>query len=81
MAETREKLLAAGRKAFGTIGYADSSMDNFTAEAGLTRGALYHQSGDKQGLLRAVVEQIDGEMSERLKEISALARRHAGRAW
>jgi AcrR family transcriptional regulator len=73
MAETRDKLLAAGRKAFGTIGYADSSMDDFTAEAGLTRGALYHHFGDKRGLLRAVVEQIDGEMSERLIEISARA--------
>lgn len=73
MAETREKLLAAGRKAFGTIGYAESSMDDFTAEAGLTRGALYHHFGDKQGLFRAVVEQIDTEMSERLSEIAARA--------
>lgn len=73
MAETRQKLLAAGRRAFGTIGYAESSMDDFTAEAGLTRGALYHHFGDKQGLLRAVVEVIDDEMSERLKAISAKA--------
>lgn len=73
MTETRQKLLEAGRKAFGTIGYSESSMDDFTAEAGLTRGALYHHFGDKQGLLRAVVEQIDGEMSDRLKVISAKA--------
>jgi AcrR family transcriptional regulator len=70
MVETREKLLAAGRKAFGAVGYADSSMDDFTAAAGLTRGALYHHFGDKQGLLRAVVEQIDAEMSVRLKAIA-----------
>lgn len=73
MAETRQKLLAAGRKAFGTIGYAASSMDDFTAEAGLTRGALYHHFGDKEGLLRAVVEEIDSEMSERLLAISMKA--------
>ncbi|CAN7324528.1 TetR/AcrR family transcriptional regulator [Devosia sp. LjRoot3] len=73
MAETRQKLLAAGRKAFGTIGYAASSMDDFTAEAGLTRGALYHHFGDKEGLLRAVIEEIDGEMSERLLAISVKA--------
>lgn len=70
MAETRQKLLEAGRKAFGTIGYAELSMDDFTAEANLTRGALYHHFGDKQGLLRAVVAQIDSEISDRLQAIS-----------
>lgn len=69
-AETRAKLLAAARQAFGTIGFAASSMDDFTAAVGLTRGALYHQFGDKQGLFRAVVEQIDHEMATRLKDIS-----------
>lgn len=73
MALTRAMLLEAGRKAFGTIGYADASMDDFTARVGLTRGALYHHFGDKQNLLRAVVEQIDSEMSQRLKALSARA--------
>jgi len=73
IAETRAKLLAAGRKAFGTVGYAAASMDDFTAGAGLTRGALYHHFGDKKGLFQAVVIQIDGEMTERLKAVSARA--------
>jgi len=73
IAETREKLLAAGRRAFGTVGYAAASMDDFTAEAKLTRGALYHHFGGKQGLLEAVIAQIDAEMTERLKEVSARA--------
>jgi AcrR family transcriptional regulator len=73
IAETRAKLLAVGRKAFGTKGYADAWMDDFTAEAGLTRGALYHHFGDKKGLLQAVIQEIDAEMSARLKEISARA--------
>lgn len=73
MAVTRRKLLAAGRAAFGAIGYAEASMDDLTAAAGLTRGALYHHFGDKKGLLRAVVEEIDREMSERLGAISAAA--------
>ena len=73
IAETRAKLLAAGRRAFGTVGYADASMDDFTAEAGLTRGALYHHFGDKKGLLEAVIAEIDAEMSERLKVRAAKA--------
>lgn len=44
-------------------------MDELTASVGLTRGALYHNFEDKKGLLWAVVEQIDGEMAERLRAI------------
>lgn len=73
IAETRAKLIAAARKAFGERGYADASMDDFTAAAGLTRGALYHHFGDKKGLMKAVVLQIDAEMAERLNAISAAA--------
>jgi Transcriptional regulator len=77
IAETRGKLLAAGRRAFGTVGYAEASMDDFTAEAGLTRGALYHHFGDKKGLFAAVVSQIDAETTERLAEIT----QRAGGGW
>lgn len=73
IAETRTKLVAAARKAFGTVGYAQASMDDFTAEAGLTRGALYHHFGDKKGLLEAVIAEIDGEMSARLSAASGQA--------
>lgn len=66
MEETRAKLIRAARKAFATKGYAAASMDDLTAEVGLTRGALYHNFGGKQGLLQAVVDQIDAEMVVRL---------------
>ncbi|CAI8858864.1 Transcriptional regulator, AcrR family [Pseudomonas chlororaphis] len=68
--ETRSKLIASARRAFGSLGYANTSMDDLTAEAGLTRGALYHHFGDKKGLLAAVVEQLDAEMDQRLEAIS-----------
>ena len=63
--ETRAKLLTAGRRAFAEKGYAAASMDELTAQAGLTRGALYHHFGDKKGLLAAVVEVVDTEMATR----------------
>ncbi|MBB1616701.1 TetR family transcriptional regulator [Pseudomonas sp. UMC65] len=71
--QTRARLIASARQAFARLGYAKTSMDDLTAEAGLTRGALYHHFGDKQGLLAAVVEQIDSEMDERLEAISEAA--------
>ncbi|MGK6312688.1 TetR/AcrR family transcriptional regulator [Neorhizobium sp. DT-125] len=73
IAETKAKLIAAARQAFATQGYAEASMDDFTAGAGLTRGALYHHFGDKKGLLQAVIAEIDAEMSDRLCAISAKA--------
>jgi len=67
MEETRAKLIQAARKAFAANGYAGASMDDLTAEAGLTRGALYHNFGDKKGLLQAVIDQIDAEMLARMR--------------
>ncbi|RWE43336.1 MAG: TetR/AcrR family transcriptional regulator [Mesorhizobium sp.] len=73
IAETRAKLITAARQAFGTIGYAEASMDDFTASAGLTRGALYHHFGDKKGLLQAVIAEIDAEMAARVNEVASRA--------
>ncbi|MDR6984327.1 AcrR family transcriptional regulator [Rheinheimera pacifica] len=77
MAENRDKLIASARRAFAQQGYAGASMDSLTAEAGLTRGALYHNFGDKRGLLAAVVDQIDSEMAAYAKSVGA----KAGDAW
>lgn len=73
MEENRAKLIAAARQAFAERGFAAASMDELTAAAGLTRGALYHNFGDKKGLLAAVVAQIDGEMADRAKAAGAAA--------
>lgn len=73
MEETRGKLIAAARKTFAEKGYAASSMDDLTAEAGLTRGALYHNFGDKKGLLQAVIDQIDAEMLAQMRVASSQA--------
>lgn len=71
--ETRAKLTAAAREAFGRLGYSETSMDDLTAAVGLTRGALYHHFGDKRGLLRAVAETIDAEMDARLNVASQVS--------
>ncbi len=73
MEENRNKLVAAARRAFADKGFAAASMDELTADVGLTRGALYHNFGDKRGLLAAVVHQIDSEMALRAKEIARRA--------
>ena len=73
MEENRAKLIGAARKAFAASGFAAASMDTLTAQVGLTRGALYHGFGDKNGLLAAVVAQVDGEMAARARQASETA--------
>lgn len=73
MEQNRNRLISAARKAFAEKGFAASSMDDLTAAAGLTRGALYHNFGDKKGLLAAVIDQLDGEMVSRAKAAGAAA--------
>lgn len=70
MEETRARLLASARSSFAKRGFSATSMDDLTAAAGLTRGALYHNFGDKRGLLAAVVDQIDAEMVTRARAMA-----------
>ncbi|WP_028695593.1 TetR/AcrR family transcriptional regulator [Pseudomonas cremoricolorata] len=71
--ETRAKLITTARSAFAEHGFANTSMDDFTAAVGLTRGALHHHFGNKEGLLIAVIEQIETEVNEHLRQVSAAA--------
>ncbi|BBU95936.1 TetR/AcrR family transcriptional regulator [Providencia rettgeri] len=77
MAETRANLLTTAQEHFSRLGYAETSMDEIAASVNLTRGALYHHFGDKQGLFTAVVEQIDSQMNARLQGIT----RHTEDLW
>ena len=60
---TRAALITAARDLFGTRGYHDVPAEEITRTAGVTRGALYHHFGDKQGLFRAVVEVVERELT------------------
>ena len=67
-AATRQALVAAGRRLFAAQGFADVSTDAIAAEAGVTRGALYHQFADKLALFDAVVDAVEGDIAGRLTE-------------
>lgn len=63
---TRARLLATARELFAERGYAAVGTEEIVRRSGLTRGALYHQFGGKRDLFKAVFEQIEGELVERI---------------
>ncbi|HST85878.1 MAG TPA: TetR/AcrR family transcriptional regulator [Kineosporiaceae bacterium] len=63
---TRAALLSAGRRLFGMEGYASVGTERVAREAGLTRGALYHQFPDKSALFAAVLDQVEAEIADRM---------------
>lgn len=73
-AATRGRLLAAGRALFAADGFAAVSTQAIVEGAGVTRGALYHQFGDKGGLFAAVYEEVEADIVDSiLKRIGTLS--------
>lgn len=58
-AATRDALKAAARRLWGERGFADVGTPEIAREAGVTRGAMYHQFADKTALFLAVVEDVE----------------------
>ncbi len=67
-AATRASLLQAAGELFGSEGFADTSLDDVVARAQVTKGALYHHFGSKEGLFAAVYEQLQRDVSDRVVE-------------
>jgi AcrR family transcriptional regulator len=72
-AATRDALVTAGRRLFGAKGFAEVPTDAIAVEAGVTRGALYHQFADKVALFDAVVDAVEADIVARLAEEAAAA--------
>ncbi|WP_086825639.1 TetR/AcrR family transcriptional regulator [Allokutzneria sp. NRRL B-24872] len=56
-AATRAALVDAGLRVFAESGFADASLADIAAAAGVTRGAAYHHFKDKAELYLAVVSE------------------------
>ena len=63
---TRAALLKVARNLFAERGYAAVGTEEIVKRAKVTRGALYHHFRDKKDLFRAVHEQLEGEMAEKI---------------
>jgi AcrR family transcriptional regulator len=61
---TRRAILDRARQLFATKGYAATSTEEMIGELGITRGALYHQFGDKLGVFKAVIGEAYKEITD-----------------
>ena len=65
--ETRRNFIEIAQKEFTDSGYALASTSRIVELSGMARGSLYYHFGDKNGLFKAVYEEM---MFEALKEIA-----------
>lgn len=70
---TSALMIAEARRLFAKYGFAGVSAEQIAATAGVTRGALYHHFDGKKGLFRAVLDQVQAEIEERVKAAVAQA--------
>jgi AcrR family transcriptional regulator len=87
-ARTRSALLESAARGLSRHGYGNLVLERVAADAGYTRGALYHLFADKEDLALAVVEWVDetwveavgarlDDETDPVEELLALARGHA----
>lgn len=69
--QTRRKLIRVARRLLAMRGYAGTSIEDVVRRAGVARGALYHHFDGKQDLFRAVFEQLEQEMTEKVLAAAA----------
>jgi AcrR family transcriptional regulator len=87
-AQTRSALLEAAARGLSRYGYSNLVLERVAAEAGYTRGALYHLFASKEDLALAVVDWVReawysevgslvGDVADPVGTLIAVARAHA----
>ncbi|WP_256105399.1 ScbR family autoregulator-binding transcription factor [Streptomyces sp. ODS05-4] len=61
---TRRRLVRAGAELFDRNGYAQATLGQIAASAGLTKGALYFHFSSKDGLVEAIEERAQGRLRD-----------------
>lgn len=70
-AEIREatvsSLISRARHEFGSLGYAQASVERIASDSGMTKGAVYYHFKSKKGLFEAVLEDCQRDITQRIE--------------
>lgn len=69
--DRRERLLDAGLDLFGTIGYAQTSIERLCARAGVTTRHFYEEFGSREALLKAVYDFVISRTTQAVRDAIA----------
>lgn len=72
-ASTRKRVLDAAKTLFVAKGYAGTGTPEIVAQAGVTRGALYHHFEDKRSLYLALVEAESAAVAAEIEDAGSAA--------
>jgi AcrR family transcriptional regulator len=65
-ARNREKILCSARRLFEERGFANVSMDDIAADAGVGKGTLFRRFGDRATLAHALLDATESAFQEQL---------------
>lgn len=65
---TRQELVEAGRRLFGTVGLYESKVEDITRSAGIAKGTFYQYFSSKEALILAVVRQAFERLDHRVED-------------
>ncbi len=66
--DARERILAAARRSFATVGFDGAATRQIAAEAGVAQSLLLYHFGSKDALWRAVMDQLFEGLASRMAE-------------
>jgi AcrR family transcriptional regulator len=67
------KFIDVAKEQFSQHGYSRTSTEEIVRLVGVTRGALYHHFGSKEGLFRAVVDAVQQDIAGRVRQAATAA--------
>jgi AcrR family transcriptional regulator len=68
---TTQRLIEIACEVFTRDGYANAATEDIVQIAGVTRGALYHHFGSKQGLFEAVLGAVQQKVGQRINQVTS----------